>query len=714
MTSKSRVLFILAASLLAETVRGTDGIGAPRPPSLNARRIYTDTPPGARAFGDFNGDAILDMVVSQDAVTIYPGRADGTFDVGRSSFLRGVNLLTLQTADLNGDGRLDVAVGERGTDPGPGRMIYVLLGNGEGGLGAEQGYQTSDRPFSILIADLNNDGVPDLVAGGSAWLGEGDGTFRTGSVISGLLAAADFNRDGRTDLLVQTASQQMAIRLALDDGTYQSLPSFFVPRSGSVGRAQIGDLDGDGVPDLVHSSYPYIHTWRSLGDGRMMLSGEYPGPTGSLGPSLLGDLNADGRADLAVVDNRFSINGNSTVSILLGTPQGALAPGLSYSVGRGVDHLQIVDFNRDGYSDLTLTASGQLAILPGHGDGTFGARRFPTGSDPSRAITGDLNGDGFQDLITSVPGARAVSVVLGQGDGSFSAYRHMDIGEVPGALAAGDFNGDGYMDVAAATAGGRLAILLGEGDGTLQRSLMIEVGSDPVALAAGDFDYDGTVDVIVASRGSRSLTFLPGQGDGTFGPPREMTLPDAPRDMTVADFNGDAIPDVATANGDASRVAIFLGNGDGTFGAPFSVGVLGTPHVVRAADFNGDGYTDLAVASLGSPRLIILQGNGDGTLGRELLNRTLLNNPMPFAVGDFNGDRVPDLAVPCPLPADRLYVIDLLYLFVGRGDGSVEEYRFGSGLPAGFALAEDFDLDGRTDLALLTTQAVSIAMNRAP
>jgi hypothetical protein len=203
---------------------------------------------------------------------------------------------------------------------------------------------------------------------------------------------------------------------------------------------------------------------------------------------------------------------------------------------------------------------------------------------------GDFNGDGKLDLAVADYGSSSVSVLLGNGDGSFQAQRTFAAGNYPHSLAVGDFNGDGHLDLATSTG----KILLGNGDGTFQApTTFAAVGGS--AVAVGVFTGDGDLDLAVTGPGipNRGVGVYLGNGDGTFQAPRYNLVDLFPNALAVADFNGDGIPDLAVSGN--SSVGVLLGNGDGTLQTADDYPAGPKPTAVVSGDFNGDGFPDLAV-----------------------------------------------------------------------------------------------------------------------
>ena len=285
---------------------------------------------------------------------------------------------------------------------------------------------------------------------------------------------------------------------------------------------------------------------------------------------------------------------------------------------------------------------------------------------------------------------------------------------------AGDFNGDGIPDLAlvnpcnssgCGSGYASLAVLIGNGDGSFQAPVIYPTGSfEPISLAAGDFNGDGALDLVMASQGASQVSVLLGNGDGTFQPP--VLYPAGTGSgayVVTGDFNGDGKLDVAVAeqNGANGGVAILLGNGDGTLGAPVSYATGATAAASLAVgDFNEDGAPDLAVANGAADSVSILLGNGDGTFQAAVVYASGGAFANSIAVGDFNGDGAPDLAVANGCASDSTAVgcsqSGSVAVLLGNGDGSFQQpVAYGSGGNGANSVAvADFNGDGNPDLAV--------------
>ncbi len=292
----------------------------------------------------------------------------------------------------------------------------------------------------------------------------------------------------------------------------------------------------------------------------------------------------------------------------------------------------------------------------GNGDGSFQAPlNFPAGVHLYSVAVGDFNGDGWLDLAVANGGTppryldAGISVLLGNGDGSFQAARSFGAGSGPSFVAVGDFNGDGVPDLAVINTGAfRVSVLLGNGDGSFKVARSFEAGSYSRSIAVGDFNGDGVPDLALTNGVSNSASVLLGNGDGSFQAARSFGAGNFPISVVVGDFNGDGVPDLAVANSSSTiyggTVSVLLGKGDGSFKTAQSFGAGGDPTSVTVADFNGDGVPDLAVANYYTNNVSVLLGNGDGSF-QAPRSFGAGHNPSSLAVGDFNGDGMPDLAV---------------------------------------------------------------------
>jgi hypothetical protein len=358
------------------------------------------------------------------------------------------------------------------------------------------------------------------------------------------------------------------------------------------------------------------------------------------GSVAVGDFNGDGKLDLAVANR-----GANTVSILLGDGTGNFKATASSPVAAGSIPWSVAvgDFYGDGNLDLAVADDGSntVGILKGDGMGNFSpvtaASSFATATDgaPESVAVGDFNGDGYLDLAVANENVGTVTILLGDGQGNFTATA-----SPPGAaggsvsVAVGDFNGDGKLDLAVAdfcvstcSSPGTVTILLGDGTGNFTTASTSATGIYPQSVAVGDFNGDGYLDLAVANQcGSDpncaspgTLTILLGDGTGNFTTVSSPATGNEPVSVAVGDFNGDGKLDLAVANANDNTVSILLGDGTGHFTTASSPATGAGPSSVAVGDFNGDGKLDLAAANVaGSTVSVLLQAVPEASVPSSL------------------------------------------------------------------------------------------------
>jgi hypothetical protein len=335
------------------------------------------------------------------------------------------------------------------------------------------------------------------------------------------------------------------------------------------------------------------------------------------------------------------------------------------------------DFNGDGKLDLAYFANNAVVIQLGNGDGSFQAPMTvlvnspPEG--PSSMVARDFNGDGKLDLAVSYYDAE-VSILLGNGDGTFQPPLTFATGGYTTTIVAGDFNEDGKLDVA--TAGDVVSILLGNGDGTFQPHIDYPAPGIGYVMAVGDFNQDGKLDLVYSTTdvNGEELAFLQGNGNGTFQPPVNTFSPEIVSAIIAADLNGDGKLDLVGStyqSGDVLAGAwVWLGNGDGTFQSPASYDGGNWSADLAAQDFNADNKLDVVLANYLQPYspsddFGVALGNGDGTFQDAIIfpiafpfgplppNGFL---PLSSVAGDFNGDGKMDLVFALQLTPGSIIV----------------------------------------------------------
>ena len=344
-------------------------------------------------------------------------------------------------------------------------------------------------------------------------------------------------------------------------------------------------------------------------------------------------------------DASFMLVVNALACTSVSLNQSASSP---FSVGDEPAAAETGDFNNDGNLDLAVSnyASDNVSVLLGNGMGSFSAAtNFNVGDGPSGIATGDFNLDGALDLVIPNRLSNNVSVLLGNGAGSFSAATNFAVGTNPVFAVITDLSNDGRPDVMVANQGSNnLTGLLGDGVGGVIASMNFNVGTGPAAISVGDFNLDGRPDIVVSNFGSNNLSILLNSPMGFTAPAVNFNVGDGPRYLAVADYNQDSNLDIAVSNYNSDNVSVLLGNGAGSFGMATNFNAGDGAISPAAIDLDGDGKLDLAVANENNDTVLVLRGNGAGGFGSPA-NFNTGDNPRFVAAGDYNNDGKPDLAV---------------------------------------------------------------------
>jgi hypothetical protein len=344
----------------------------------------------------------------------------------------------------------------------------------------------------------------------------------------------------------------------------------------------------------------------------------------------IGDLNGDGPPDLVSTNSQ-------TVSVLLNTGDGSFQAKRNYGTGNHPQAVAIGDLNGDGKPDLATANTGlgaganTVSVLLNTGDGSFQAKRnYGTGNHPLAVAIGDLNGDGKPDLATANRGraGAGVSVLLNRGDGSFQAKHDYGFGRNASSVAIGDLSGDGKPDLAVGNWGTRfsvVSVLVNRGDGSFRVKRDYATWSHSVAI--GDLNGDGKPDLVAAGAAPTVSVFI-SKGDGSFRAKRDYPTAHYLDSVAIGDLNADGKPDLVTANGDVtSNVSVLLNKGDGSFQPKLDYGTgsaIRAPNWVGIGDLNGDGRPDLVTPNYYANAVSVL-----------------LNTPGLCAVQNAKGQTVP-------------------------------------------------------------------------
>ena len=624
--------------------------------------------------GDFDEDGTVDLLAWCPEGNIRFMQGTGTsFVLGDAYPVAGPgwphDRNTIIAVDLNLDGHLDVVTAHVDTSTWH-RSVSILFGDGTGTFGAPAGLPSDPDPYDLVVADFNEDGVPDVAGIERMWWEWVDSTQETivhdGSVALFLSAT---NTPVGQDVSVSptdptTGGTPVAIRFAeVTLKGYTSVRTSFT---------------GPEVPDSYFPGLPLTYYW------------------------LATEAHHTGPVEICVSYAGISYANESSLKLLQGAADGTWRD-VDTSLDAAADRVCGLT-DTLGVPEVPFLVAMQGPGLPGIG--VFGApRSFPLAELVYDAATADFNGDGLDVAIASVDestGASFVDLLLGDGAGGLGA---------PASFAAGvdwlyyvastDFNNDGSADVAAAS-DGTVQLLLGNGHGGLgsPTTVYTSASGGNGYLLANDFNHDARVDlaVLYSWREPGGVVILLGDGAGGFSPPTQYFAGYRASDFTAADFNADwnldlAISHMGTASAyaGAQEVLLLLGDGAGAFGQPQSVPSAET-YACEAGDFNDDGLPDLVTAG-GEDTVSVLIGDQSGGFTTSAVLRTADVWPWQVRAADFNGDGHLDIASMDNSTATvRLGSGD--GLFGPRGAYPISDY------PTGLRVA-DMNNDRRPDIILL-------------
>jgi hypothetical protein len=470
-------------------------------------------------YADVTGDGIPDIVQDNGLLNIWIGKGDGTFSLpvnGNSYILDSGGLSSLAVTDINGDGSPDIA--QLGEDY---KQVSLFFGNGKGSFAGAAALSTTtdgvNDPFFLLpeeVGDIVGNGYSDVlfidanVAAPYVVSGLSDGkggfTYITAVPASAvpLLSflqpvSADFNGDGKQDLVIANGDGTMSVALSKGDGTFQTPVALALPKLDcEVSYAATGDLNKDGHADIV-VTYPGDAScggsdgtasgyFVALGAG----DGTFGTPAftsagGELYSAAIGDFNSDGIPDLVLNDEPFDGAGGFAVDLLTGNGDGTFSVPVAVSSNFLVSQVIAGDYNQDGKLDLVLMTEGEstdtnpydtagIILLPGNGDGTFSASsEVGNGSFFLNATLADVNDDGIPDIVAALyrtPGQPntyyGLSTLLGTGHGGFAAPINSLESLDSYAPLAGNFLADNSTDFIVTTGYGP-GLFLGQGGSSL-------------------------------------------------------------------------------------------------------------------------------------------------------------------------------------------------------------------------------------------------------
>ena len=801
-----------------------------------APRVDLTVPTGldTLTIADVDGDGKLDTVLlNRDLNQVMvlqnlsaPGILTTNSFAAPVFFSTGSDPRGLSVRDLDGDGKPELIVGNWGDN-----TVSVFHNTGAPGITTNSfspavNFAVGTSPQGLAVADLDGDGQPDIATANNNYVTDnsvsilrntgslGNISFATHVDLAGLatsygIVIGDLDGDGKLDIAVSSFDYGQAVSVYRNTSTPGSITTgSFAPHvdfaAGGWGNAlTIGDLDGDGKPDLAvvtqlpdHLSiFKNISTPGSFTSSSLAPRVDYSAGWNPNGVAI-GDLDGDGRPDIA-----FAVSYAATLSIYQNqTPLNLPPPPLnlpaiasfgpaSGSAGTSVT-ISGANFSASATSNIvyfgavraivssasttnltvsvaagatfapiTVTTRGLTTYSPqpflptfvGTGEpistASFGPRQdLASGNGPNQVVIADLDNDGKPDLIvandynntislyrnisadhTLTAASFAPPVDLATPTGSYSPY----------GIVAADVDGDGKLDIVASNFGDNNVSVYrnscSPGDISSNAFAMrvdFPTGAQPQGVAVGDIDGDGRTDLLVANTGTGTISILRNTSvvgsltAGSFAPKIDITTGSGCDSVTVGDLDGDSLPDVVTADAGSDTVSLlrnFSSPGTIAFDAKADLATPGYPIHVKLVDLDGDGKLDLAVACNLPQRYSIYRNTSTvGSLTADSLapriDYPLGGRGHTTAVGDLDGDGKPDLAVATELDS-------MISIFQNTGTpGSftnsslTNPINFSTGWNAWGVAVGDLDGDGRPDVVFANSydHNISIYQNLVP
>ncbi len=598
---------------------------------------------------------------------------------------------SMVTADLNGDGRPDIVTGNGLSDD-----VSVLLSDAAGALAEPVTYpldNASQGYVVVAVGDVNGDGHADV-------------------------AAAGFN------------ANQIVVFMGSADGGLGSPVAYDIGSAQNPRAIALADVDGDGRLDLVTANGDSSNLSVLAGDGAGGFAAATNFPTGDHPVGIaVADVDGDGDADVVTANA-----GNRDVSILVGDGAGHFIAPLDLSVGADAEPFAVVvaDATGDGKPDIVTANAGldgspfpppdlpgNLSLFVGDGSGGFAtAAQLPLGTAAGRAhavAVADITGDGHPDIVASRPNANSATLLAGDGAGGFAAAVDLPTSVGPAPIAIADVTGDGHLDVLTANAvASSISVLPGDGAGHVGFDGNFPAGDYPHAVAAVDFNGDGRADVATANAMGNDVSILVNDGNSGFAPALRYPVDASPTGIASGDVNGDGNADLVVANLGGGDISVLLGAGDGTFSAAQNFGAGGTfesPYAVALGDANADGHLDIASANtnFSSQSISLLLGDGSGGFADAVLlavgdDPGAYYNPQGIAFADVTGDGHADLVTANTGTSD-------LSLLVGDGGGGfAAAVHLSADLGPVAVASGDVTGDGNVDLVSLNTTAQDVSV----
>jgi hypothetical protein len=637
---------------------------------------------------DVNGDGLADVIMpgtsvsSGEGITVLSGQTNGTLSAPQAISMP-TTPYALAVGDVDGNGTPDLVTVTSTNSSST--TVSIMLGEGGGNFQQPTTQQTfaGIYPGPAYLSDITGNGNLDLVLAvqqptGTSfnllWLKNTDGAFAAPVTLATMannnFSIADFNGDGKPDILYKTTSQSLHILMNQGNGSFNDKAAAGL--NGIVGLTTVVDFNLDGIADLIiqvqQGESGVLYSFEGIGNGSFtqVASMTTPGPVNL----VTGDFDHDGFPDLA------GPNGTEPSELLyfFGNGRGNFV--MQPVVGPEGQFIAVGDFNGDGIPDVVVPDRFVFVSLSlGRTNRNFPSPLSLTPATVTGLSVGDINGDGLPEIFAGgnymydIPG----TVFLNQGNSSFQFAANTD----PTSFMIADLTGKGVYDLL----GGATANLeIWPNNGTLNFSSSPITLQQPTQgpLTIADIDADGCPDIVALGQilyGNCAYQFTTEANPPSLGNP-----------YVVGNFTGRGKLDIATGS------QTYLNMGNRTFQSVQNTLPLTSGALAAVGDFNGDGKDDIAINLPGETSISIWYSKGDGTFyeGTELDPGQY---PGAMVVGDFNGDGKPDIAVGLMLSQQGC-------LLLNSGNGQFTRSFFASGADTIAMISSDLNQNGKLDLVI--------------